>query len=197
MRVGSIQQVKVDYYTQYICKIQILKIWTEKLGSITDRDATQEGYKNKEDFLRAFHEINKTDVEKIPTTNNKTIFAIKFSLFIESSQFLGNFFPNKDSFKIVVKNCIDFLETVDLENESLFFHSGFKDFPTWREFIEIVSETIHLDITQNTTSILKKWESINFLAVYRKTAFFDLPSNVFLEIRKLFLLLHDSVNLIN
>jgi len=53
--------------------LEIVKIWEERLLSITKEGVQKEGFKNREEFLVAFEKIN-----KIKRETNPTVFVIEF-----------------------------------------------------------------------------------------------------------------------
>lgn len=59
-KVGSIHLAKTKMLSkEYFAKLPIERVWRELLGDISKKDAIAEGYKDGNDYLRAFFIINK------------------------------------------------------------------------------------------------------------------------------------------
>jgi len=69
-KIGSIHMAKTQMLsTEYFAKLKITQVKTEKIGDISEADSIKEGYKNKEDYLMKFFQINKTKLNKLKKMN--------------------------------------------------------------------------------------------------------------------------------
>lgn len=77
--VGVIHPLKRSRFEKPFAKAEILEVWQERLIEIKDEDVKAEGYETREEFFRAFGEINRIQEEKdgvdLPSLE---VWAIKF-----------------------------------------------------------------------------------------------------------------------
>ncbi len=54
---GSTHQARLKLFGEPFARLKILRVWRERLGSISDTDSRAEGYRNRWDFIRAWRSI--------------------------------------------------------------------------------------------------------------------------------------------
>jgi len=61
-RVRAIHQCATRLFDRnaVFARVEILRVWSERLGAISLEDANAEGYDTVQDFLVAFHQVNRT-----------------------------------------------------------------------------------------------------------------------------------------
>ena len=79
VKTGRVYKARTDYTANYFAKILILKIWRERLLDISQESVLAEGCQTKEEYIKVFRKINKSNKE-----DNPMVWAIKFKL-IESN----------------------------------------------------------------------------------------------------------------
>jgi len=59
VKVGGIYKCKLKMLDKkYFAKIEITKLYQQRLGEVTNEDARKEGYKSVVDFYKVFYDIN-------------------------------------------------------------------------------------------------------------------------------------------
>jgi len=79
VKPGRVYKARTDYTTNYFAKILVLSTWQEHLLDISQESVLAEGYQTKEEYIKVFRKINKSNKE-----DNPIVWAIKFKL-IESN----------------------------------------------------------------------------------------------------------------
>ncbi len=59
---------------------EILKVWREPLGDISEADAFDEGYDTRQEFHTAFQTINKLSAVELLEHLNELVWCVKFDL---------------------------------------------------------------------------------------------------------------------
>lgn len=78
-KVGKLHWAKTAYNKDSrFARIEILRVWQEPLGAISDADAWAEGYDNQLDYLNAFLRINKATEENIGEVMRSTVWCVEF-----------------------------------------------------------------------------------------------------------------------
>ena len=81
-RVAAVHQCATRLFDRsaVFASVLILRVWPERLGSISLEDANAEGYDTPHDFLVAFHEINRTrrTAAARRKAENREVWAIDF-----------------------------------------------------------------------------------------------------------------------
>jgi len=78
-KVGATHLAKTKMLSKdFFAKVEIVRVFQETLGDISESDAKAEGYSSVEGYLRAFKKINKlTDVELQEALKSK-IWVVEF-----------------------------------------------------------------------------------------------------------------------
>lgn len=77
--VGAIHKAKTKMLSKkYFAKLKILRVWEEHLGEITEEDSKAEGYKNREEYLKAYLEINKIEGPDQVDALNSYVWCVEF-----------------------------------------------------------------------------------------------------------------------
>ncbi len=75
VKVGGIYKCKLRMLDKkYFAKIQVTKLYKQKLKKVTNEDARKEGYKSVVDFYKVFYDIN--GMIKM----NQVVYVIEFKL---------------------------------------------------------------------------------------------------------------------
>lgn len=75
VKVGGIYKCKTKMLSkEYFAKIEVIKLYLQKLGKVMTEDAKKEGYKSIVDFYRVFEEINGM------INMNQIVYVIEFKL---------------------------------------------------------------------------------------------------------------------
>lgn len=63
-------------------RLEILRVWQERLGAISHEDAVAEGYPDAHQYLLAFHRINKIplDAHKRVAAENAQVWCVEFKV---------------------------------------------------------------------------------------------------------------------
>jgi len=62
-KVGSIHLAKTKMLSkEYFARLEILAVYQERLGDISEEDAQAEGYPSREAYLQAFAKINRQQI---------------------------------------------------------------------------------------------------------------------------------------
>ena len=79
---GRVHKAKREMLsTEYFAKLLILRVWKEKVGDISERDAMKEGFQNAREFLKVFFEINKKKIKPLSDWMEMEVFCIEFELY--------------------------------------------------------------------------------------------------------------------
>ncbi|MBI4218840.1 MAG: ASCH domain-containing protein [Chloroflexi bacterium] len=72
VKEGSRQKCVTRLFGEPFATVRVLRVWQEPLGAISEADARAEGFESRDQFLKAFEEINgRTD----PRTH---VWAVEF-----------------------------------------------------------------------------------------------------------------------
>jgi hypothetical protein len=58
MLPGSTHQARTRLFGEPFAMLNVLRVWQEPIGDVSDDDARAEGYLKRDDFLAAFTRIN-------------------------------------------------------------------------------------------------------------------------------------------
>lgn len=79
--IGAIHKAKTQMLSkEYFALLEILDVYQERLFDISDKDAIEEGYQGRIDYLRAFARINKLKVSlsNFEWAKNILVWVVKF-----------------------------------------------------------------------------------------------------------------------
>ena len=81
-RVGAVHQCATRLFDRsaVFAHVLILRVWPERLGAISLEDANAEGYDTPQDFLVAFHQLNRTrrTTAARRKAENREVWAVEF-----------------------------------------------------------------------------------------------------------------------
>jgi hypothetical protein len=78
VKVGGIYQARTRLFdkSSTFARLKVLAIWPERLFDISEADAREEGYDDRDEFLDAFGDINDDCPEP-----NPVVWAVKFEVY--------------------------------------------------------------------------------------------------------------------
>ena len=86
---GAIHKCKTARYSKdYFARIEILEVYKERFGNVSEDDAKAEGYLSKHEFTNAFFRINGISwesLEALQAIMDKEVYVVKFRLHKEGN----------------------------------------------------------------------------------------------------------------
>ena len=80
-RVGSIHLAKVKMLSrEYFARLEILAVYEERLGDISEEDARAEGYPTQYDYLVAFQKINHISDDDFTDMLKTVVWVVHFKV---------------------------------------------------------------------------------------------------------------------